>query len=87
MQGLGGLLGLATVALEALLSVEATAPSGFGLFSSVSFSLGHDDFLRIVINSIPVLMKETMSHLAPISKWQPRGEDAPVYVGLTLYHE
>jgi hypothetical protein len=33
MQSLGGLLRLATVALEALLRVEATAPSGFSLFS------------------------------------------------------
>jgi hypothetical protein len=77
MQGFGSLLGLATVALEALLSIEAAAPSGFGLFSSLSFSLGHDDCLRIGINSIPVWMKEPMSPLASISKWQPRGEDAP----------
>jgi hypothetical protein len=45
MQSLGGLLRLATVALEALLSVEATAPSGFSLFSGVSFGLGHDHLL------------------------------------------
>jgi len=47
MQGLGGLLGLATVALEVLLSVEAAAPSGFGLFSGLSFRWGHDAFLCI----------------------------------------
>ncbi|HZC00619.1 MAG TPA: hypothetical protein VE844_04430 [Gammaproteobacteria bacterium] len=45
MQSIGGLLRLATVALEALLSVEATAPSGFSLFSGVSFGLGHDHLL------------------------------------------
>jgi hypothetical protein len=66
MQGLGGLLRLATVALEALLSVEATALSGFGLFSSVSFGLGHADLLCIVMSSIPD-RKETMSPDVSIS--------------------
>jgi hypothetical protein len=37
MQGLSGLLRVATVALETLLGVTATAHSGFGLFSGVSF--------------------------------------------------
>jgi hypothetical protein len=68
MQGLGGLLRLATVAIEALLSVEAAALSGFGLFLGLSFRWGHDDLLRIAIHSIPVLMKETVS-LA--SRFQP----------------
>src|SRR5439155_17629240 len=77
MQGLGGLLCLATVAIEALLSVMAAALSGFGLFFRVSFRWGHDDLLRIVMSSIPAYMKETMSHLASISKRQTRGEDAP----------
>src|SRR5207247_8172372 len=77
MQGLGGLLCLATVAIEALLSVMAAALSGFGLFFRVSFRWGHDDLLRIVMSSIPKYMKETMSHLASISKRQTRGEDAP----------
>src|SRR5438552_7761352 len=77
MQGLGGLLCLATVAIEALLSVMAAALSGFGLFFRVSFRWGHDDLLRIVMSSIPTYMKETMSHLASISRRQTRGEDAP----------
>jgi putative ABC transport system substrate-binding protein len=77
MQGLGGLLRLATVTLEALLSVEATALSGFGWLSSVSFGLGHDDLLSIALTRI-LDRKEIMSHLVSISKWQPRGEDAPV---------
>src|SRR5881296_3323552 len=77
MQGLGGLLCLATVAIEALLSVMAAALSGFGLFFRVSFRWGHDDLLRIVMSSIPTYMKETMSHLASISKRKTRGEDAP----------
>src|SRR5438552_18861152 len=77
MQGLGGLLCLATVAIEALLSVMAAALSGFGLFFRVSFRWGHDDLLRIVMRSIPAYMKETMSHLASISKRHTRGEDAP----------
>jgi hypothetical protein len=45
MQGFDGLLCLATVAIEALLSVEATALSSFGLFAGVSFGLGHGDLL------------------------------------------
>src|SRR5438094_2168313 len=77
MQGLGGLLCLATVAIEALLSVMAAGLSGFGLFFRVSFRWGHDHLLRIVMRSIPAYMKETMSHLASISKRQTRGEDAP----------
>src|SRR5438874_10107577 len=77
MQGLGGLLCLATVAIEALLSVTTTALSGFGLFFRVSFRWGHDDLLRIVMSAIPAYMKETMSYLASISKRQTRGEDAP----------
>src|SRR5207249_10741225 len=77
MQGLGGLLCLATVAIEALLSVMAAALSGFCLFFRVSFRWGHDDLLRIVMSSIPTYMKETMSHLASISKRQTRDEDAP----------
>src|SRR5437667_10956659 len=77
MQGLGGLLGLAPVAIEAFLSVMAAALSGFGLFFRVSFRWGHDDLLRIVMSSIPTYMKETMCHLASISKRQTRGEDAP----------
>src|SRR5437773_10141119 len=76
MQGLGGLLCLATVAIEALLSVMAAALSGFGLFFRVSFRWGHDDLLRIVMSPIPTYMKETMSHLASTSKRQTRGEDA-----------
>src|SRR5206468_11899148 len=56
MQGLGGLLCLATVAIEALLSVMAAALSGFGLFFRVSFRWGHDDLLRIVMSSIPTYM-------------------------------
>jgi hypothetical protein len=61
MQGLGGLLGLAPIALKALLSIAAAALSGFGLFSGVSFSWGHDDLLCIVMNLI-LDTKETMSH-------------------------
>jgi hypothetical protein len=49
MQGLGSLLGLAAVALETLLSVEAAAPSSSGLFFGVPFRWGHDDLLRLVI--------------------------------------
>ena len=45
MQGFDGLLCLATVAIEALLSVEATALSSFGLFAGVSFGLGPGDLL------------------------------------------
>jgi hypothetical protein len=48
MQGFGGLLRLATVTLEALLSVVAASSSGFGLFFDVSFRWGHDEFLCIV---------------------------------------
>jgi hypothetical protein len=70
-------LGLTTVTLEAFLSLVAAALSGFGLFFGVSFRSGHDDFLCIVISSIPVSMKETMSYLASISKRHPRGENAP----------
>jgi hypothetical protein len=50
MQGFDGLWCLATVAIEALLSVEATAPSSFSLFAGVSFGLGHADFLYIVMS-------------------------------------
>jgi hypothetical protein len=61
MQGLGGLLGLAPIALKALLSIAAAALSGFGLFSGVSFGWGHDALLCIVMNLI-LDTKETMSH-------------------------
>jgi hypothetical protein len=51
MQGLGRLLPLATVTLEALLSVAAAALSGFGLFFDVSFRWGCDPFSRNLIST------------------------------------
>src|SRR6266436_5124439 len=76
MQGFGGLLRLVPIAVEALLSVTTAALSGFGLFFRVSFGLGHDALLRIVIISLPDI-KETMSHLVSISSLQTSG-DTPV---------
>jgi hypothetical protein len=67
---------LVPIAVEALLSVTTAALSGFGLFFRVSFGLGHDALLRIVIISRPDI-KETMSHLVSISSLQTSG-DAPV---------
>jgi hypothetical protein len=67
MQGFGGLLGLAPVALKAILSVAAAALSGFGLFSGISFGWGHDDLLGIGMSSV-LDTKETMSHGVSISE-------------------
>src|SRR5688500_6587785 len=66
MEGFSSLLRLAPVALEALLGVAATAHSGFGLFSGVSFGWGHADLVCIVMRSIPD-RKETMSHRVSMS--------------------
>src|SRR5688572_14983794 len=66
MEGFGSLLRLAPVALEALLGVAATAHSGFGLFSGVSFGWGHADLVCIVMRSIPDI-RETMSHRVSMS--------------------
>ena len=60
MQSFGGLLGLAPVALKALLGVSAAAQSGVGLFSGVSFGWGDDALLCIVMNLI-LDTKETVS--------------------------
>src|SRR5207247_7664846 len=60
-----------------LRSVMLDALSGCGLFFRVYFRCRHDDLLRNVMSSIHTYMKETMSHLASISKRQTRGEDAP----------
>jgi hypothetical protein len=79
MQGLGGLLRLATVALEALLSVEATAPAGFGLVSGVSVGLGHDNRLSIVITRI-LDRKETMSHRVAISTCRLKTATEPLCI-------
>src|SRR6266478_2470312 len=76
MQGFGGMLRLVPIAVEALLSVTTAALSGFGLFFRVSFGLGHDALLCIVIISLPDI-KATMSHLVSISSLQTSG-DAPV---------
>src|SRR2546430_7922304 len=76
MQGFGGLLRLVPITVEALLSVTTAALSGFGVFFRVSFGLGHDALLRIVIISRPDI-KETRSHLVSISSLQTSG-DAPV---------
>src|SRR6266545_1024630 len=48
LQGLGGLLRLNTVAIEALLCFETAALSGFGVFVSGSFAWGHSKILRSV---------------------------------------
>jgi hypothetical protein len=61
MQGFGGLLRLVPIAVEALLSVTTAARSGFGLFFRVSFGLGHDALLRIVIISRPDINSELTS--------------------------
>jgi hypothetical protein len=53
MQGFGGLLRLAPVAVETLLSVAMIALSGFGMFFGLSFGRGHADLLRIVMRPIP----------------------------------
>src|SRR2546430_5826217 len=76
MQGFGGLLRLVPITVAALLSVTTAALSGFGVFFRVSFGLGHDALLRIVIISRPDI-KETRSHLVSISSLQTSG-DAPV---------
>jgi hypothetical protein len=44
-QDLGGMLCLAAITGEALLRLQATALSGFGLFFGVSFRWGHDALL------------------------------------------
>jgi hypothetical protein len=80
VQGFSGLLGLATVALEALLSVEATALSGFGLFSGVSFGLGHG-FLSITITWI-LDRKETMSHRVSISTGRLKMATEPLGISI-----
>jgi len=46
MDGLDRVLGLSALVLEALLGIESTAFSGFGLFVSVSFHRGHDALLE-----------------------------------------
>ena len=76
MQGLSSLLRLATVALEALLSVEATALSGFSLFFGVSFGLGHDDLLCIGMRSIRDT-KETMPRCVSISARRLKARNCP----------
>jgi hypothetical protein len=76
MEGLSGLLPLATIALEALLSVSAATVSGFGLFFGISFEWGHDDFL---VDRDPFdsgIDKETLSHRMSISS-QPTKPNIP----------
>jgi hypothetical protein len=41
LEGLGGVLRLAAIALQALVSLEAAALSGFGVFFRRSFAWGH----------------------------------------------
>lgn len=65
MDGLDRVLGLSALLLEALLSIESTAFSGFGLFGGVSFHGGHGEILRTVW-VILLDSKETMSHLRRI---------------------
>jgi hypothetical protein len=48
LEGLGGVLRLATITFEALLSYEATALSGFGPLFGVSLREGHGALLRFV---------------------------------------
>jgi len=48
MEGRDILLGLGALLLEALVGLEATAFSGFGLFVGVSFHGGHGELLRTV---------------------------------------
>ena len=48
LQGLGGVLRLAAVALDALLSFQAAPVSGSGLFCGVSCTGDHGEFLRSV---------------------------------------
>ena len=48
LQDLGGVLCLAAITCEALLRVQATALSGFGLFFGVSCRWGHDALLDAV---------------------------------------
>jgi hypothetical protein len=73
MSGLGDLLGLATVTLEALLRMVAAALSGFRLFFGISFSRRHGDLLHTVIISRRG-MKETLSH--SLSAGKPQSEHA-----------
>ena len=82
MQGLGGLLRLAPVTIETLLSRVTATLSGFGLFSGVSFGLGHAVLLRIVIRLI-VDTKETLSHDGSISKRDVKGAIQSSDSGLT----
>jgi hypothetical protein len=62
MDGLDRVLGLSARWLEALLGIESTAFSGFGLFGGASFHKGHGEILRTV-GGILLDSKETMSHL------------------------
>jgi hypothetical protein len=48
LHDLGGVLCLAAITCEALLRVQATALSGFGLLFGVSFRWGHDGLLDAV---------------------------------------
>ena len=41
LEGLGGVLRLAAVSLEALVRFAITAPSGFGVFLCISCAWGH----------------------------------------------
>ena len=65
MDGLDRVLGLSALLLEALLGLESTAFSGFGLFGGVSFHRGHGEILRAVW-VILLVSKETMPHLRRI---------------------
>jgi len=49
MEGLDRVLGLDALVLEALLGLESTAFSGFGLFVGVAFHGGHGELLRTVL--------------------------------------
>jgi hypothetical protein len=48
MDGLDRVLGLRALLLEALLGIESTAFSGFGLFGGVSFHGRHGELLRTI---------------------------------------
>jgi hypothetical protein len=49
VQGLGGPLRLAPIALKTFMGLQATALSGFGLLFGVSFAGGHGVLLLTVV--------------------------------------
>jgi hypothetical protein len=68
-EGLEGTLSLGVVTLEALVSLVAAALSGFGVFFSVSLSLGHGDLLHTMIIATHGL-KDTLVHSISHGKLQ-----------------